>query len=34
MLENREGKTIPEAVFHTRQNHEWVDVNSTDIFKG
>ena len=34
MLENREGKTIPEAVFHTRQNHEWVDVNSVDIFKG
>jgi glutaredoxin-like protein len=34
MLDNREGKRIPDAVFHTRQNHEWVDVNSADIFKG
>ena len=34
MFENREGQTIPSAVFHTRQEHEWVDVKSEDLFKG
>ncbi|MEE9342263.1 MAG: glutathione peroxidase [Gammaproteobacteria bacterium] len=34
MLDNREGKRIPETVFHTRQHHEWVDVKSSEIFQG
>ena len=34
MLENREGQRIPQAVFHTRRDHEWVDVTSDDLFKG
>ncbi len=31
---NREGQTVPQVVFHTRQNNEWVDVSTDDIFKG
>jgi len=34
MMENREGQNIPQVTFRTRRNHEWVDVNSNDIFKG
>ena len=34
MLENREGTRVPEVIFHTRQDHEWVDVTSSEIFKG
>jgi len=34
MFENREGKTVPQVTFHTRRNHEWVDVATDDIFKG
>ena len=34
MLENREGKKVPQVTFHTRRNHEWVDVTSDDLFKG
>lgn len=34
MLENREGKRIPQVTFRTRRNHEWVDISSYDIFKG
>lgn len=33
-LENREGQMVPSVVFPTRQNNEWVNVNSDDIFKG
>ncbi|MGB5679231.1 MAG: glutathione peroxidase [Gammaproteobacteria bacterium] len=33
MLENREGKNVPESTFRTRRNHEWVDINSRDIFR-
>lgn len=33
-LENREGQMVPSVVFRTRQNNEWVNVNSDDIFKG
>jgi len=32
MLENREGQAIPDVTFRTRQNHEWVDVNSREYF--
>jgi glutaredoxin-like protein len=34
MIENREGKRVPQVSFHTRRNHEWVDVTTDDIFKG
>ncbi len=34
MLENREGQRIPEVTFHTRQDHDWVDVPSKDLFAG
>jgi glutaredoxin-like protein len=34
MFENREGNKVPQVTFHTRQDHEWVDVTTDDIFKG
>ncbi len=34
MLENREGQQIPQVVFRTRSDHEWVDLGSDEIFKG
>ena len=34
MLENREGQNVPQVTFRTRQDHEWVDVTSDDVFKG
>ena len=34
MFENREGQKIPQVTFHTRVNHEWLDISSDDIFKG
>lgn len=34
MFENREGKRIPQVTFKTRQNDEWVDVSSDEIFNG
>lgn len=34
MFENREGKRIPQAVFRTRRDHEWVDLNTDEIFDG
>jgi len=32
-MENRQGKNVPQVTFHTRDNHEWVDVATDDIFK-
>ncbi|MDX2505197.1 MAG: glutathione peroxidase [Gammaproteobacteria bacterium] len=32
MLENREGQSIPSVTFKTRQNSEWVDVTSKELF--
>ena len=32
MFENREGKKVPSVTFRTRQDHDWVDVTSDDIF--
>ena len=32
--QNREGQTVPDVVFRTRREHEWVDVSSEDVFKG
>lgn len=34
MLQNREGQKIPQVVFPTRQNHEWVNITSDELFKG
>ncbi|HEB59901.1 MAG TPA: glutathione peroxidase [Gammaproteobacteria bacterium] len=34
MLSNREGQKVPQVVFKTRANGEFVDVSSDDIFKG
>ncbi len=34
MFENREGQKVPQVVFRTRPEHEWVDVSSDDVFKG
>ncbi|MCU7837438.1 MAG: glutathione peroxidase [gamma proteobacterium symbiont of Taylorina sp.] len=32
MLENREGQKVPSNTFKTRQNNEWTDVTSSDLF--
>ncbi|VAX00741.1 Peroxiredoxin family protein/glutaredoxin [hydrothermal vent metagenome] len=34
MLENREGQTVPNVVFKTRKDSEFVDVSSAEIFAG
>jgi glutathione-dependent peroxiredoxin len=34
MLPNREGQPVPNVTFRTRQNSEWVDVTSDELFKG
>ena len=34
MFENREGSKVPQVTFHTRRNHEWIDVTSNEVFKG
>jgi len=34
MFENREGQKVPQVVFRTRRNHEWVDVSTDEVFKG
>lgn len=34
MIENREGREVPQVTFRTRRDHDWVDVSSDEIFKG
>ena len=34
MFESKQGQRVPSVTFHTRNGHEWMDVNSGDIFKG
>jgi glutaredoxin-like protein len=34
MFQNREGQSVPQVVFHTRRDHEWVDVSTDEVFKG
>ena len=34
MFGNKEGQKIPAVTFHTRVNHEWVDVTTDEIFQG
>lgn len=32
MLKNIEGQAVPEVTFHTRQNDEWLDVTTNELF--
>ncbi len=34
MLQHREGQRIPAVTFRTRQDGQWVDVNTDQIFQG
>jgi glutathione-dependent peroxiredoxin len=34
MLQNSEGRKVPQVTFRTRQDGEWKDVSSDEIFKG
>ncbi|MGE5525849.1 MAG: glutathione peroxidase [Rhodospirillaceae bacterium] len=34
MLENREGQRVPQVVFHVRENNEWRDVTTEELFDG
>ena len=34
MKQDRVGQPVPAVTFHTRRNHEWVDLSSDDVFKG
>lgn len=34
MLPNREGQKVPNVTFHTRQNNQWVDITTQDLFAG
>ncbi|NJO77209.1 MAG: glutathione peroxidase [Cyanobacteria bacterium RM1_2_2] len=32
MLQNREGQRVPTVTFRTRQNNQWVDITTDDLF--
>ncbi|NDJ22182.1 redoxin family protein [Nostoc sp. B(2019)] len=34
MFSNRRGQKIPKVTFRTRQNNQWVDVTTDDLFAG
>jgi glutaredoxin-like protein len=34
MLPNREGQRVPNVTFRTRENNQWVNVTTDDIFAG
>ena len=34
MLQSSEGKRVPQATFRTRQDGQWVDVTTDQVFKG
>jgi glutaredoxin-like protein len=34
MLQNREGKRVPDVTFRVRRNNEWQSVTSADLFAG
>ena len=34
MLPKKEGQRVPNVTFKTRQNDQWVDVKSSDLFDG
>ncbi|GAA5215348.1 glutathione peroxidase [Corallincola platygyrae] len=31
---NKEGQSVPQVTFHTRQGDEWVDITTDELFKG
>lgn len=33
-LINREGQKVPNVTFRTRQNNQWVEITTDDLFKG
>ena len=33
MKSNREGQTVPQVTFKTRQNDQWVDLTTDELFK-
>lgn len=33
MLENKEGQKVPQVTFKIRENHQWKEMNSDDLFK-
>ena len=33
MLPNQEGQKVPNVTFRTRQNNQWVDITTDDLFK-
>jgi glutaredoxin-like protein len=34
MLSNREGQPVPKITFRTRQDNQWVDITTDDLFAG
>lgn len=34
MLTNHEGQRVPDVTFKTRQNDQWADVKTADLFAG
>jgi glutaredoxin-like protein len=34
MLSNREGQRVPDVTFRTRQNNQWMNVTTNDLFAG
>jgi len=34
MLSNREGQAVPQVVFHTRKDNDWVDITTDQLFSG
>ena len=34
MLENHEGHRVPHVTFRVREDHEWRDVTTEDLFAG
>lgn len=34
MFENKENQPVPQVTFRTRKNHEWIDIDSKEIFDG
>ena len=32
-MENRQGQNVPQVTFRTRDNHEWLDVATNEVFK-
>ena len=33
-MQNKEGQSVPQVTFQVRENHEWIEVTSNDLFKG